>query len=105
MLKSELVARLAARNGQLCLRDAEKAVDTLLGSITDALAKGQRVEIRDFGSFSVKDRRPRQGRNPRTGVRVAVAEKKVVVFRPGKKIRLRLRSMPVRARPELCRSG
>src|SRR3954469_18826272 len=87
MIKSELVARLAAQNPHLYERDCEAVVNAILGRIEDALAAGDRVEIRGFGAFTVKTTRARQGRNPRTGEHVAVAEKKAVAFRPGKAMR------------------
>src|SRR3954465_13430922 len=90
MIKSELVLRLAEQNPHLFERDCEAVVKAILGKIADALAAGEGVEIRGFGSFSVKDLRARQGRNPRTGESVAVKEKKVLAFKPGKEIRQRL---------------
>jgi integration host factor subunit beta len=65
-------------------------VNAILGRIADALAAGDRVEIRGFGAFSVKDLQARQGRNPRTGESVTVKEKKTIQFKPGKEIRQRL---------------
>ncbi|GJD43430.1 Integration host factor subunit beta [Methylobacterium cerastii] len=72
MIRSELVLRLAALNPHLYERDCEAVVDAILGRITDALVTGDRVEIRGFGSFSVKDRPARQGRNPKTGASITV---------------------------------
>ena len=90
MIRSELVLRLAELNPHLYERDCEAVVNAILARIVDALACGERVEIRGFGAFSVKDLRARQGRNPRTGESVAVKEKKPIQFKPGKEIRQRL---------------
>ena len=90
MIKSELVQRLSERNPHLYLRDVEKIVNAVLDEITAALARGDRVELRGFGAFSVKHRNPRQGRNPRTGAKVAVDGKVVPFFKTGKEMRERL---------------
>lgn len=90
MTKSELVQRLAARNPHLYLRDIEKIVDTIFDDITGALAKGDRVELRGFGAFSVKQREQRSGRNPRTGEKVHVDAKRLPFFKTGKGLRDRL---------------
>src|ERR1700712_3787761 len=90
MIRSELVTRIAELNPHLYQKDCEAVVNAILDKITDALAAGGRVEIRGFGSFSVKDLRARQGRNPRTGESVAVKEKKAVAFRPGKEMKQRV---------------
>ena len=90
MIKSELVEKLAAENPHLFLRDVENIVNAILNEIGDALARGDRVELRGFGAFSVKNRPARQGRNPRTGEQVAVDEKYVPQFKAGKEIRERL---------------
>jgi integration host factor subunit beta len=87
MTRSELVERLAARMGQLTLRDAEQAVKTIFDAMSAALGKGHRIEIRGFGSFTVNHRRPRVGRNPRSGETVLVPEKRVAHFKPGKILR------------------
>jgi integration host factor subunit beta len=89
MLKSELAARLAARY-ELANRDAERAINVVLDAIGMALARGQRIELRGFGAFSVKRRPSRVGRNPRNGVSVMVAEKRQPYFRTGKEMRERL---------------
>ena len=102
MIKSELVARLAERYPHLYHRDVERIVSTVLDEISNALSNGDRVELRGFGAFSVKELRARQGRNPRTGEIVAVREKRVVQFRPGKEIRQRLMNTETPdARPKL----
>jgi integration host factor subunit beta len=90
MLKSELVALLAARYDFAHRRDAERVVDTILEAIREALVLGRRVELRGFGSFSVKQRSSRMGRNPRDGAPVLVAEKRQPYFRTGKEMRQRL---------------
>lgn len=87
MTRSDLVEALAAQFNQLGQRDAELAVKAILEAMTDALVKGQRIEIRGFGSFSVNHRQPRLGRNPRSGESVAIPEKRVPHFKPGKALR------------------
>lgn len=90
MIKSELVLRIAAQNPHLYQRDVETIVAAVLDTITEALARGDRVELRGFGAFSVKKRDARNGRNPRTGEAVAVCEKLIPVFKTGKEMRKRL---------------
>jgi len=90
MTKSELIQKLAEKNPHLFLRDVEKIVDTIFNEITDALVKGDRVELRGFGAFSVKEREPRTGRNPRTGETVQVDAKRLPFFKTGKGLRERL---------------
>ena len=90
MIKSELVQRLAERNPHLYQRDVEHIVNAILNEITNALSRGDRVELRGFGAFSVKNRPARTGRNPRTGSRVSVTEKYVPFFKTGKEMRERL---------------
>ena len=90
MTKSELIARLAAANPHLYQRDIERIVTTIFDEITDALANGDRVELRGFGAFSVKQRGARTGRNPRTGETVSVDAKVVPYFKTGKELRERL---------------
>ncbi|MEX8518523.1 MAG: integration host factor subunit beta [Leptothrix sp. (in: b-proteobacteria)] len=87
MTRSDLVAMLAERFGQLNHRDAEFAVKTMLDAMSDALARGHRIEIRGFGSFSITRRPPRVGRNPRSGEQVTIPEKLVPHFKPGKALR------------------
>ncbi len=90
MTKSELIARLAERFPQLVAKDAELAVKVILDAMTEALARGDRIEIRGFGSFSLNYRPPRIGRNPRSGERVDVPEKWVPHFKAGKELRERV---------------
>ncbi len=90
MIKSELVARIAEANPHLYQRDIDNVVSAILETIVDALAKGDRVELRGFGAFSVKKRPARKGRNPRTGEAVDVDEKAVPFFKSGKEMRSRL---------------
>ncbi len=87
MTRSDLVEELASRFGQLAHRDAEFAVKTILDAMGDALARGHRIEIRGFGSFSISRRPPRLGRNPRSGESVQIPEKRVPHFKPGKALR------------------
>ena len=87
MTRSDLVGQLSERFGQLTQRDTEFAVKTILDAMSDALARGHRIEIRGFGSFSINRRPPRVGRNPRSGEQVVVPEKLVPHFKPGKALR------------------
>ena len=90
MIKSELVQRLAKIHPHRYQRDIERIVNTVLDEITEALARGDRVELRGFGAFSVKNRPARTGRNPRTGAHVEMTEKAVPFFKTGKDMRERL---------------
>jgi integration host factor subunit beta len=85
--RSDLVTQLAERFSQLTHRDTEFAVKTILDAMSDALARGHRIEIRGFGSFSINRRPPRVGRNPRSGAQVVIPEKLVPHFKPGKALR------------------
>jgi integration host factor subunit beta len=87
MTRSDLVEALAERFGQLTHRDAEFAVKALLEAMSDSLARGHRIELRGFGSFTISHRPPRMGRNPRSGEQVAIPEKRVPHFKPGKALR------------------
>ncbi|MEN9383969.1 MAG: hypothetical protein RL323_1112 [Pseudomonadota bacterium] len=87
MTRSDLVDALAARFTQLGQHDAELAVKSILETMSDSMVKGHRIEIRGFGSFSVSHRAPRMGRNPRSGESVAIPEKRVPHFKPGKALR------------------
>ena len=95
MIKSELVARLAQANPHLYQRDVERIVSTIFDEISAALARGDRVELRGFGAFSVKNRPARTGRNPRTGEPVHVEEKSVPFFKTGKELRERLNNADI----------
>ncbi len=90
MTKSELIGRLTQHYPHLTQRDIERIVAAVFEEITQALCEGNRVELRGFGAFSVKQRGARTGRNPRTGTAVKVAEKRVPYFKTGKELRERL---------------
>ena len=90
MTRSALIAKLAAKNPTLYHRDIERLVATILDEVSAALERGNRVELRGFGAFSVRKRKARLGRNPRTGTSVQVSEKKVPFFKMGKGMRERL---------------
>ena len=90
MTKSDLIARLAERFPQLVAKDADLAVKMILDAMSEALAKGDRIEIRGFGSFSLNYRPPRVGRNPKSGDKVSVPEKWVPHFKAGKELRERV---------------
>lgn len=90
MTKSDLIKSLAEANPHLYLRDIERIVSTLFEEITEALVRGDRVELRGFGAFSVRHRGSRVGRNPRTGEEVKVPDKAVPYFKTGKELRERL---------------
>jgi integration host factor subunit beta len=90
MTKSELILRLAESHPHLFQRDVERIVSTIFGEISSALARGDRVELRGFGAFSIKKRDARLGRNPRTGDAVRVDEKFTPFFKTGKQLRDRL---------------
>jgi integration host factor subunit beta len=88
--KRDLIEEVAQQYPRFSRRDAEVIVNAVFDSMTDALAKGERIEIRGFGSFIIKQRPAREGRNPRTGTVVSVAAKKVPLFKVGKELRLRV---------------
>ena len=90
MIRSELIQKIADENPHLYQRDVERIVNTIFNEITDAMASGNRVELRGFGAFSVKERDGRIGRNPRTGESVQVEQKHVPFFKTGKLLRDRL---------------
>ena len=90
MIKSELVLKIAEKNPHLYHRDVERIVNRVFDEIISAMKGGNRVELRGFGAFSVKERRARTGRNPRTGEAVEVTEKRVPFFKTGKELRQRL---------------
>jgi integration host factor subunit beta len=97
MTRSDLIKRLAAANPHLYAHDIERIVGTVFERIVSALAHGYRVELRGFGVFSTRSRRARVGRNPRTGNEVAVPDKAVLHFKPGKELRERLNLLDVTA--------
>lgn len=86
MTKAELVEEVS-KNSELSKKDAEVIVQTVLDSIIDSLKQGEKVELRGFGSFRLRERASRQGRNPKTGERVHVPAKKVPYFKPGKELK------------------
>jgi integration host factor subunit beta len=90
MIKSELVQRIASQNPHLYQRDIDKIVSVILDEMVEALRRGERVELRGFGAFSVKLRGPRQGRNPKTGAAVLVGKRAMPAFKTGKDMRARL---------------
>ncbi len=90
MIKSELIEKIASTNPHLMQKDVEKIVNVILDEITLALSRGERVELRGFGAFSVKHRPARLARNPKTGAQVPVGEKYVPAFKTGKELRQRL---------------
>ena len=92
MIRSELIQIIADENPHLYQRDVERIVNTVFSEITEALAKGDRVELRGFGAFSVKLRDARIGRNPKTGDPVAIPKKKMPFFKMGKSMKERINS-------------
>ena len=90
MIRSELIQTIADDNPHLFQRDVERIVNAIFEEITNAMARGERVELRGFGAFSVRHRKSRLGRNPRTGTSVQVSEKTVPFFKMGKGMRERL---------------
>ena len=90
MLKSELIRRISSQNPHLYERDIEKVVSAITDEIVEALRRGDRVELRGFGTFSVRIRGARPGRNPRTGAAVAVGKRAFPYFKTGKEMRTRL---------------
>ena len=105
MIKSELIERIAAENPHLYQRDVEKIVNAILDTITTALARGDRVELRGFGVFAVKTRDARTGRNPRNGSEVPVSEKVFPTFKTSRDMHHRLNPTRIRPpHPPLCLS-
>ena len=90
MIKTELIQRIAAATPHLYERDVTRIVNSILDTITEALSRGDRVELRGFGAFSVRTRPAHVGRNPRTGGRVSVAETRLPFFKTGREMRTRL---------------
>ena len=88
--KKELIDRISRNQDQLPYRDIELAVKTIINSMTQALSSGERIEIRGFGSFSLRYRKPRLGRNPKSGATVKINERYVPHFKPGKSLKERV---------------
>ena len=97
MTKRDLIEELLKRFSAFARRDAEVMVNTIFDSMTEALCRGDRIEIRGFGSFVVKQRQAREGRNPKTGTVVSVHAKRVPFFKVGKELRLRVDGKPFTA--------
>lgn len=98
MTKRHLIEEVAEHYPRFSRREAEVMVNVVFDSMTQALVRGERIEIRGFGSFIIKARQARQGRNPRTGTVVSVAAKRVLLFKVGKELRLRVdKKMAVQA--------
>jgi integration host factor subunit beta len=90
MIRSELIARIAEQNLHLYAKDVAAVVDTILDMMADALARGDRVELRDFGVFATKKRPERTGCNPKTRAPVTIAARRNILFKPGKALQARL---------------
>ncbi len=103
MIKSELIDRISAQNAHLYRQDAEKIVNTIFSEISAAMVRGDRVELRGFGVFSVRFREGRTGRNPRTGALVSVESKAAPFFRSGKEMKLLLNSCEDGSDPDASR--
>lgn len=101
MTRSELISKLATRFPQVIAQDAEASVKIILEAIGNTLINGNRVEVRGFGSFSLHVRPPRLGRNPKTGQKVSVPEKRVPHFKPGVELRERVNNVEVRVMERL----
>ena len=93
MTKSDLIERLTSQHFQLSIKEVEDSVKETLQLMTDSLAKGERIEVRGFGSFSLHYRAPRIGRNPKTGDKVELGGKHVPHFKPGKELRERVNAV------------
>ena len=98
MTRSELTDRITSRFPQLSHADVKTCVDSILAAMTETLAKGERIEVRGFGSFDVTERKPRMGRNPKTGVSVQIPAKRMPHFKPGKEFREGVDYSPVEIR-------
>ncbi len=101
MTKAELVARVAAQV-QLPRKQTDVLLAVCLTSVIEALRRGEHVELRGFGSFRLRDRLPRAGRNPKTGASVSIPAKRVPLFKVGKELRERVASALVNAGEEKC---
>ncbi len=93
MTRSELVEKVASKSANFTKKDVEVIVSTLFQSIADSLSKGEKIEIRGFGSFKVKQREARRGRNPKSGEGIMVEEKKVPFFKAGKEFKERVNTV------------
>jgi len=87
MTKAELIEKVTEQVNGLTKRQIEVVVNTVFGSVKDAMAKGDKIEIRGFGSFRLRHRRMREGRNPKTGTKVTVPAKRVPFFKAGKELK------------------
>lgn len=96
MIRSELIQVLSKKLPDLQPRDVELAVNCMIKQMTEALESGERIEIRDFGSFNLKIRQPRLARNPKTGEAVKMPSKSVVHFKPGKQLKDRVNESRVK---------
>jgi integration host factor subunit beta len=94
MTKSELIETVAMQVNTFSRKDVEMIIDTLFQSMTDSLSNGEKVEIRGFGSFKIKERSGRQGRNPKSGENIFIESKKVPFFKAGKEIKERINKGP-----------
>ncbi|MFQ5354127.1 MAG: integration host factor subunit beta [Thermodesulfobacteriota bacterium] len=90
MTKSELIETVSSKVKTFSKKDVEIIVDSLFGSMSESLSKGEKVEIRGFGSFKIKERSGRQGRNPKSGENIYIEPKRVPFFKAGKEIRERI---------------
>ena len=87
MTRSELITFIARRHNELPARDIELAVSLLIQTISEALANGERIEVRGFGAFSIRELKPRMSRNPKTGEAVALGSRRSIHFKPGKELK------------------
>lgn len=90
MIKSELISKIAATQDSLTLHDVDLAINAIINNLTETLARGDRIEIRGFGSFSLRAREQRVSRNPKTGESVSVPKRHAVHFKPGLKMRVQI---------------
>ncbi len=93
MTRSDLIEQIASQNSNFSKRDIEILVNTLFQNISDCLAKGEKIEIRGFGSFKVKDREGRMGRNPKSGENIKIESKNVPFFKAGKELKERVNKL------------
>ena len=105
MTKSELIEALARRQTHLAFADVEMAVKSVIEQMSQALAQGERIEVRGFGSFALHFRPPRMGRNPKTGEAVALPGKHVPHFKPGKALREAVDLLPPAALPSASKTA